>query len=253
MDAILQLLDQVFLMATVVGREDDLLGFAQPIVADVKEVTDLVEEPQLTLFLRYILADHDHAIVPRAGGGTIIEFGHIFVLQPQRLVAALTNNLVLDVVGALPWGGHRFVLGWTLEFLPAALGQSSGLVLEIVLGVVAENEANACVVVPAVQVFGLREIGVAAEQDGAEATAQARSDGTVEGVGGAFVAGAIAGPIDDPQDFTRVGQADDQRMIAPRAVVGDVHALLAFAGGCDQTAVSVDLGLGEEVRRLLAP
>src|SRR6266446_4276418 len=241
MDAVLQLLDQVFLMATVVGREDDLLGLAHPIVADVKEVTDLVEQPQLTLFLGDILADHDHAIVTRAGSGTISELGHLFVLQPQRFVAALTHNLVLDIVGALPWGGHRLVLGWTLEFLPAALGQSAGLVLEVVLGIVAENEANTCVVVPAVQVFGLREIGVAAEQDGAEATAQARGDGTVEGVGGAFVAGAIARPIDDAQDFTRVGQADDQRMIAPRAVVRDVHAVLAFAGGCDESAVSVDL------------
>src|ERR1700722_455864 len=35
-------------------------------------------------------------------------------------------------------------------------------------------------------------------------------------------------------------------MVAPRAVVGDVHALLAFAGGADQRAIGIDAGLVEE-------
>ena len=42
-------------------------------------------------------------------------------------------------------------------------------------------------------------------------------------------------------------------VIAPGAVVGDVHALLALAGGLDQGAVHVEEGLVEEGRGLAGP
>ena len=44
-----------------------------------------------------------------------------------------------------------------------------------------------------------------------------------------------------------------QRMITPGAVVGDVHAFLALAGGGDQRAVHVEDGLLEEAVGLLRP
>ena len=42
-------------------------------------------------------------------------------------------------------------------------------------------------------------------------------------------------------------------MIAPGAVIGDVHALLALAGGFGKGAVHVELGLLEERGGLLLP
>src|SRR5260370_31736938 len=42
-------------------------------------------------------------------------------------------------------------------------------------------------------------------------------------------------------------------MITPGAIVGDVHALLALAGGCHQRAVHVDHRQVEESSRLLLP
>ena len=65
--------------------------------------------------------------------------------------------------------------------------------------------------------------------------------------------GAVARPIDDTEHFAGVGERDDQRMVAPDAVVGDVHAGLAHAGGFRQGAVHVNGGAGEEVGRLLGP
>jgi len=50
----------------------------------------------------------------------------------------------------------------------------------------------------------------------------------------------IAGAIDQAQDFAGLGQADHERMIAPGAVVGDVHAGLARAGGLGERAVHVE-------------
>src|SRR5580658_1805958 len=42
-------------------------------------------------------------------------------------------------------------------------------------------------------------------------------------------------------------------MVAPGAVIGDVHALLAFAGGADQRAVGIDARLLEELVPLICP
>lgn len=55
------------------------------------------------------------------------------------------------------------------------------------------------------------------------------------------------------QDFTGLGQADDERVIAPGALVGDVHAGLARARGLDERAVHVDRGPVEEGPWLLGP
>ena len=106
---------------------------------------------------------------------------------------------------------------------------------------------------PAVEMLGLREIGVAAQQDLVEAAPQTGGDGQVERLGSAFVRGPIAGTIDDAQNLAGVGQGDDQRMITPDAVVGDVHAGFALAGGGHERAVGVEDGLLEEAGGLVPP
>ena len=121
-------------------------------------------------------------------------------------------------------------------------------------GVVAEEEAHARVGVPAVEVLGLREVGVAAQQHAGgsrprKQTARPRSTSR----GRAFVRGPVARAVDEAQHLAGVGQGHDQRVIAPGAVVGDVHALLALAGGLDQRAVHVDDGLVEERRPAARP
>ena len=81
----------------------------------------------------------------------------------------------------------------------------------------------------------------------------AQLDRTVEIPGRLLVAGPVAGPIDHVQRLARVGQGNHQRMITPLALVVDLHALLALAGGLDHRAVGVDNGFLEERRGLLPP
>jgi hypothetical protein len=50
-----------------------------------------------------------------------------------------------------------------------------------------------------------------------------------------------------------VGQRDDQRVITPGAVIGDIDALFAAGPGGDERAVDVENGLVEEVGWLLLP
>ena len=100
------------------------------------------------------------------------------------------------------------------------------------------------IAVPAVHVR-LREL--VSPQHAAKAAAQANRQGLI-GLcrRRPFVRRPIAGPVDQAQDFARVGQGQHQHVIAPGAVVGDVHALLALAGGFDQHAVHVQNRLLEE-------
>ena len=64
---------------------------------------------------------------------------------------------------------------------------------------------------------------------------------------------AVAGAIDQGQDLAGVGQGEQQGVVAPGAIVGDVHAPLAGAGGLHQGTVHVHAGFLEEGFRLLIP
>ena len=105
------------------------------------------------------------------------------------------------------------------------------------------------VLVPAVEVLGLGEVGVAPEGDLAEPRPAAEGGGLVEVDVGVLVRGPVAAAVDQVQRLGGVGQRDDQRVVAPGPVVGDVHPLLAPAVGGGERAVGVDERLVEEVRR----
>jgi hypothetical protein len=102
-------------------------------------------------------------------------------------------------------------------------------------------------------VLGLGEVGVAAEQHAAEAAAVADGQDPIDLGRGTLVRGAIGRPVDQAEDLAGVGQGQDQGVVAPGAVVGDVHPPLAPAGSLHQEAVHVDDGLREEVLGLLRP
>lgn len=240
-------------MTTVVRQEDDFLGCAGPIIGDVKKVAIPIEQPHAAFFLGNVLADHDHAICLLTSRGLVVELGHVFVLQTQHFIATLDNDFLFDLIRFLPRPCFGDVTRRPVHFRPGVGRQLLRQGAQVWHAIVAENEANAWVGVPAVEVLGLGEVGVAAQKDAPKTAAKTGGDGAIESIGGAFMAGAIAGTIDDAEDFAGVGQANDQGMITPDAVVGDVHAFFAFGVGAHQGAVGIDAGLVEKVAGLLLP
>ena len=107
--------------------------------------------------------------------------------------------------------------------------------------------------VPAVQVLGLGEVGVAPERDLAEPRPAAEGGGLVEVDVGVLVRGPVAAAVDQEQRLGGVGQRDHQRVVAPHPVVRDIHPLLAPAVAGGERAVGVDERLVEEVLGLLLP
>ena len=107
--------------------------------------------------------------------------------------------------------------------------------------------------IPAVEVLGLGEVGVAPEGDPLEPGPAAEGDGLVEVDVGVLVRGPVAAPVDQEQRLGGVGQRDDQRMITPGAVISDVDALLAHSAAGSERAIGVDEGFVEEVVGLLLP
>jgi hypothetical protein len=101
--------------------------------------------------------------------------------------------------------------------------------------------------------FGLREIGVATQENLAKAAATASAASDVQSLGGAFMRRTIARPIDDTQDFAGIGERDEQRMIAPDAVVGDADALFVLGVGRHQSTVCIEDGAVEKVTGLMPP
>ena len=75
----------------------------------------------------------------------------------------------------------------------------------------AKDESHVPLLVPMVQVPELGEVGVAAEQDPQKTRVAAEGEALIQLLGSPFVAGAIAGAVDQPQHFARVGERDEQR------------------------------------------
>ena len=125
--------------------------------------------------------------------------------------------------------------------------------LERRVGVDPEQEADVTATVPAVEIRGLAEVGVAAEVDPPEAGPPAQGDRLVDVSVGLLVRGTAAAAIDQVEQLAGVGQRDHQGVIAPGAVVGDVDAFLALGIGPDEGAIDIDDRLAEEVGGLLGP
>ncbi len=99
----------------------------------------------------------------------------------------------------------------------------------------------------------LREVRIATQPNRAEPGGTAQGDAFIKFLVSAFMRRAVAGTIDQPQDFPRVGQADDQRVISPLAFVGDVDSQFALAVGFHDRPIGVEDGLFEERGRLTGP
>src|SRR5262249_11090242 len=157
-------------------------------------------------------------------------------LDPWRLGARLVR-------------AQRFV-GPAHEFAVFSFVESVGTRHQGLVRVIAEDEAHTRFI-PASEVTRLREVRVAAEQNVLPSGTMAELDRTREVLWRTLVGGAISRAIDDEERLACVRQRDYQRMVTPDAVVRQVHALLALAGGRNECAVRVDARSALEKRGCL--
>ena len=99
----------------------------------------------------------------------------------------------------------------------------------------------------------LSEFGIAPQEDLLEASPATEANRLVEVEFGLLLRGPVAAAVDQVKRLSGVGQRDQQRMITPGAVVGDVDALLALGVGLDEGAIALDDRLGKELGGLLGP
>ena len=121
------------------------------------------------------------------------------------------------------------------------------------MGLVAEEEPDVARGVPSIQMLGLGEVGVAPQQDLAEAGPTAKRDGLVQEDVRLFLRGAVAAAIEQEQRFGGIGQRDQQRMVAILPVVGEVHPPLALSVAGHDAAIGLQDRLLEELGGLLGP
>ena len=72
-DAVLELFDDVFLVASFVGSKDDLGGRQVVARGDVEEIADFVEEGLLTFGLTDVFSQRHNAVGPFALAGLIVK------------------------------------------------------------------------------------------------------------------------------------------------------------------------------------
>ena len=63
----------------------------------------------------------------------------------------------------------------------------------------------------------------------------------------------ITRPIEQAENFPGIGQRNKQHMVTPRPIIGDVHALFAFARGLHQVPIHINDGFLEKTLGLSGP
>ena len=253
MDPVLELLDQVLLVAAFVGLVHNHRPRGGPVVGDIEEVADFVEQSLLALRHRQVLAQHHDPIGLATLGRAILELGHLLGLQAHVLVPTLSNDSLFDVLGTLTWFGANFILGRPVQGLPKALRQAVGEGDQIGHGVDPEDKTHLGSVVPAIQVLRLAEVRVAPQPNLPKAGGPTQVDRPVEIRGRGLTARAVAATIDQIQRLARVGQGNQQRMITPNPLVRDIHPFLALARRLGNGPIGLDEGLAKEGLGLLFP
>src|SRR5271166_2751338 len=249
----LELGDQVLLIAPVIRREHDLFGRGVAVVGDIEEIAILLEQPQLRLVNPQQLADDDYPITSTAGSRPIVELGDHLLEHVNRLEPPLSDDLLLDPFGLLAGRGLDFIPRRSLQEAIRPSREFVGSGFESLVVVEPEDEADIACLIPAVQVLGLGEIRVAPQGDPPKASPTAQVDRLVEVDGGLLVRGTVTAAIDQVERFGSVGQRDQQWMIAPGAVVGDIDTLLALGVGPDDGAIDVQDRFLEEIAGLIGP
>ncbi len=155
-------------MTPVVAREHDLCRGALPVIGDVEEVADLVEQACLALLMADVLAHDDHAVGLLAFGRPVVELGHFLTLQIQHVKFPLPHDRLLDVRRTTAGLCLDLIPGRPLELLPAAFLQVFGQFLQIQRGLVTEMERDP-ICIPTVQVSRLAELRVASQEDAPKA------------------------------------------------------------------------------------
>src|SRR5208337_3202525 len=253
MHSALELGDQVFLVAPVIGREHNLFGRGFAVVGDIEEVAILLEQPQLRLVNSQQLADYDDPITLAAGNRAVVELGDHLLNHVDRLEPPLFDDLLLDPFGLLAGRGLDRIPRRSFQEAVHLSREFVGSGFEGFVVVEPEDEADIAGLIPAVQVLGLGKIRVAPHDDPPKAGPTAQVDRLVQVNSGLFMRGAVTATIDQVERFGRVGQRDQQGMIAPGAVVGDINTLLALGVGADDGAIDVEDRFLEELVGLLGP
>src|SRR5271163_537597 len=253
MHTCLELRNQVLLIAAIVGLEDDVVGRGRAVVGDVKKVAVLLAQPHRSLVDPHEFAEHDHAVALLAGNRAIRELGDLLLEQVDRLILALANDLVLDPLGPLAGLGLDLILGRSDQGAVRLSPKSSGQRLEILPSVHPKDKADVTRFIPAVQMLGLAEVGVAPQGDPAKAGPPAQGDRLVEVHVGLLMGRAVALAIDQVERLGGVGQRDHQSLITPDPVLVDVDPLLALGVGLDLGPIGVHKRFLEEFRGLLGP
>jgi len=214
---------------------------------------------EVAVFLPHLLLTHLH--VDRLAGDDqavrflaldrlVLDLGDVLGRQPQVLEVPLGDDRVLHVRRLRTrLGGYRIPRRARQRPPRRRLDQFRPK-LQVQHGVDAKQELHVALCVPAVQVGGLGEVGVAAEQDALEPASAAQVDRLVQVPGGILMTRPVARSVQQEQRLLGVGQGDDQRVITPLPVVADVHPLFALGAGWGERAVGVDPGPIQE-RRLM--
>src|SRR4030042_2764051 len=224
--SVFQLLDQVFLITTIITEKNNLSSRLLLYVSNVEEVTNIVPQPKLALFYRKLFAQNNYAISTVTLSWFIIEFSNMFFLKFNIFVLLFYYNFFLEVNRSLPLGPVDSFLLSSCQNTPVFFSNVLGYLTQIRHRIYPESKTHATVC-PAVKVRGESKIGVTSQTNSIKAFF-CQSHCPVDPFGCFIMRWSVARAIHQVQRLQSVCKRDKQRMVSPDTIIGKPHTLLAL-------------------------
>ena len=216
-DPVFHLLDHVLLITPAIGQPNNLGRLVRPI-GDVKEIPHFFKEFLFCALHTDVLAQDHHPVGIPTFARPIFHFRHVLAHQFVILKFLLYHDLFLVADPFGPRFSQDLILGQSFQPLPGAGRKPLGQGHQLRMGIEAQNKPRP-LLVPPVQLRGVRKVGVATHRDPARDLAH-QPNGPINPGHALTVAGDVARPVHQVQHFACVGQAHDQRRITPNPFVG---------------------------------
>ena len=198
-----------------------------------------------------VFAHDHHPIFLPALARLILDFRHVFSHQNFILEGLLDHDLLL-VAKSLATGLRQyFVLGQSFQSLPGAGDKLIGDVHQLLMGIDPQDEFQA-LLVPAIQIGRVREVGVPADRDAA-GHFHHQINRAINPFDAPTVAGRVCWTIDQVKHFFGIGQRHQQRPVSPDPFIRQSDALLTFSAGPGNRSIHVNKRFLQKSLRLYFP
>src|SRR4030042_3269208 len=212
-DAILELLNEVFLVAPLIAQPHHFCRTQVGPVGDIEEVPNIIPQLYLAFLNRQTLFEHNDSIGAFALRRLITELRNMLAHQSDVSVSFFNHNLFLKILGpCAPLPAQRFLLP-TPQHTPALTIKAISDLYEVSHRIYPKRKTHS-LFAPAIKLRSQGKLRITPQTDLFKTLANQPSR-PINPFNDTVMGNTVARTVDQIQKLHRVGKGDQKRVVAP--------------------------------------